>query len=391
VRPNREKGCAIEFAAYAFNSDRVKSDTVRKELTIPVLPLEYKEGAGFVQNVVSNVYLISVGVNTNEQPRWNLRFAANDARKIQSVLGDSLAAVRGGQKTATGEVVTVPLISDGPTRDATKSKIKAVFDLLAGRPIDSALKQQIPNADKLHKATPDDCIIFSISSHGFADESGVFYLVPWDAAAGDMDSMKSSCISSDELSLWLRDVDAGEVTLIIDACHSASAVEGSGFKAGPMGSRGLGQLAYDKGIRILAASQAADVALELERDKEGKSIEQGLLSYALIAEGIEKGRADFVSAGFPAGSPQFFKPDGQIELSEWLEYAVRRVPTLYQEVREGKRSLTFRGEPAKNEQSRSEIVGLIERNPSAQRPSLFNFIPGRQLLLAYTKSSGSGK
>ena len=53
--------------------------------------------------------------------------------------------------------------------------------------------------------------------------------------------------------------------MIVDACHSAASVDEAGFKPGPMGSRGLGQLAYDKGMRILAASQADDVALESGR------------------------------------------------------------------------------------------------------------------------------
>jgi hypothetical protein len=34
------------------------------------------------------------------------------------------------------------------------------------------------------------------------------------------------------------------------------------MKSGPMGCRGLGQLAYDKGMRILTASQADNMALE---------------------------------------------------------------------------------------------------------------------------------
>ena len=45
-------------------------------------------------------------------------------------------------------------------------------------------------------------------------------------------------ISSDELAEWLRDIDAGEIILIIDACQSAGIVGGSGFKPGPLGSRG---------------------------------------------------------------------------------------------------------------------------------------------------------
>ena len=73
---------------------------------------------------------------------------------------------------------------------------------------------------------------------------------------------EASCIGSSELTAWLRDVQAGEIALIVDACQSAAAVDRDGFKPGPLGSRGLGQLAYDKGMRVLAACQKAGVALE---------------------------------------------------------------------------------------------------------------------------------
>src|SRR6185295_8721372 len=125
------------------------------------------------------------------------------------------------------------------------------------------------------------------------------------------------CVSSEELSLWLRDVDAGEMVMIADACHSAATVDVEGFKPGPMGSRGLGQLAYDKGMRILTSTQADDVALESDL------IKQGLLTYALTHDGIEAKQADF-------------KPrDKSITLAEWLEYGVSRVPALYKEISRG--------------------------------------------------------
>lgn len=73
--------------------------------------------------------------------------------------------------------------------------------------------------------------------------------------------------------------------MIVDACHSAAAVEGTDFKPGPRGSRGLGQLSYDKGMRILTATQAANVALE----KGGL----GLLMRALLQDGLSSGWADY--------------------------------------------------------------------------------------------------
>jgi hypothetical protein len=81
-----------------------------------------------------------------------------------------------------------------------------------------------------------------------------------------------------------------------------------------MGSRGLGQLSYDKGMRILTSTQADDVALE------SALVEQGLLTYALTRDGLESARADF-------------KPkDARITVAEWLAYGVERVPALHAEV-----------------------------------------------------------
>ena len=129
-----------------------------------------------------------------------------------------------------------------------------------------------------------------MSSHGYTSKEGTFYMVPSDSGDTEGPTVKSELlqrwISSDELSGWLRDVDAGDLVMIVDTCHSASTVEEPGFKPGPMGSRGLGQLANDKGMRILAASQADDVALEVEK------LKQGLLTYALVQNGGGSRRKD---------------------------------------------------------------------------------------------------
>ena len=100
----------------------------------------------------------------------------------------------------------------------------------------------------------------------------------------------------------MQDITAAEMIMIIDACHSSAAVQGDGFKPGPMGIRGLGQLAYDKDMKILSATQANNIALELG------SLEQGLLSYALLQDGIIKSLA-------PADKKK------QVLASGWLSYA----------------------------------------------------------------------
>src|SRR5262249_45264546 len=135
---------------------------------------------------------------------------------------------------------------------------------------------------KIRPAQPDDLVLISFATHGEADDRGVFYLYPYDTGPAETsEGSLTNRISSEELSLWLRDVDAGELVMILDACHSGAA-PGADFKPGPMGSRGLGQLAYDKGMRILAATQADNVALGSGASRSG------LLTTALIREAIEK-------------------------------------------------------------------------------------------------------
>lgn len=322
----------VEFSAYAFNADRIKSNTARLTYYVPPQPIQINPLA---PKTGPRAYLISVGVNSNETERWNLLYAANDARVIQEVLGKRLRARQ--QEGWFSEVITVPLISDGKLKDATRRNFNAVLDTLAGRQVDRSILAPVPNAALLREATPDDLVIVTFSGHGYTDNRGIFYLIPYDTAAN------AKGISSDDLSQQLRDIDAGELVMIIDACHSAAAVESQDFKPAPMGSRGLGQLAYDKGMRILAATQAVDVALE------SRSIKQGLLTYALT-EGIQNGEADFKAK------------DGSILLKEWLEYSTEQVPRLYERIRNGQLKVY----------GRDVEVDSATKN-SKQQPSLFDF------------------
>jgi WD40 repeat protein len=338
----------VEFSAYAFNEDRVKSPTHRTRFERPrALPFE----------VTGRAYLIAVGVNSFENPAWDLRFAANDARLTQQVMSARLSASR----FLYEEVVAVSLVSDAATKEmqATKANFKAVLDLLSGKTVAPDVVRAIPNAGRLKKAQPEDFILISFASHGYADRDGTFYLFPSDTGPGRAidDQLKRRLISSDELSLWLRGVDAGELVMIVDACHAAAAIESNEFKPGPMGSRGLGQLAYDKGMRLLAATQAANVAIE------SGTLGHGLLTYALIREGIEQNAADF-------------KPrDQTINLKEWLEYGTERVPALYDDILSGKLLLT----------ARSLRLPAGARR-SLQQPSLFDFTTkSRDFFLASTR------
>ena len=77
-----------------------------------------------------------------------------------------------------------------------------------------------------------------------------------------------------------------------------------------MNSKGLAQLAYEKGMFILTAAQSYQAA------KEAELLGHGYLTYALVVEGLAQGAAD--------NQPR----DGHMFVREWLDYATRRVPQM---------------------------------------------------------------
>lgn len=152
------------------------------------------------------------------------------------------------------------------------------------------------------------------------------------------------------------------MTMIVDACQSAASVQAEGFKPGPMGSRGLGQLSFDKGMRILAASQSDEFALEDQR------LKHGLLTFSLINDGLEAINADH--------EPK----DSKVWLDEWLKYGVKRVPSLADEVKSGTVKVANRGPELGA--VRVDVPATSGKPAAAarpaQQPTLFDFAKRRQ-------------
>ena len=359
--PRAKAGQNVVFSAYAFNDDRVKSETVRSTYKAPALSSAV---AGVSGSAKGRAYVISMGVNQHDNSAWNLGYAANDARAVSSRVSADLR-----KSDQYAEVVPLVLISDGQTQQASKAALRAVLARLAGQPAspaDEAALQGVAGAEQLRKAQPDDLVLISFAGHGFADDGGQFYLMPQDTGAGSgkhiTDALKAHSIGSEELSLWLRDVDAGDMTMIVDACQSAASVQAEGFKPGPMGSRGLGQLSFDKGMRILAASQSDEFALEDQR------LRHGLLTFSLINDGLEAFNADH--------EPK----DSKVWLDEWLKYGVKRVPTLAEEVKSGTVKVANRGPErgAVRVDVPSALDKVVTKTRPAQQPALFDFAKNRR-------------
>ena len=94
---------------------------------------------------------------------------------------------------------------------------------------------------------------------------------------------------------------------MLDSCFSGKVLDADDRRPGPWNARGLAQLAYEKGMYILAAAQRTESALELNQ------LGHGLLTYVLITNGIEKFLAD--------RDPQ----NGILTVPEWLDYAAEAV------------------------------------------------------------------
>jgi hypothetical protein len=354
VRLPRRAGITnVQFSAYAFNDDRVKSETARRPFAIPTDLSPRRPRA----------YLVTVGVNAFEDDHWDLRYAVNDAQQLGIVLTTRLEQQRDAQRQPRYEdVVWVGLTAESQINkegqrqltkvQANKAQIEAVLKTLAGHPVNADALQGIAHAEQLRRANPEDLVLLAFSTHGEVDDRGRFYLLPHDIGTKATEPQRRArAISNDELSAWLQGLDVIDLVMIVDACHSAASVESEDFKPGPMGSRGLGQLAYDKGMRILAASQS------LQSANETRETQMGLLSYALVRDGLEKNEADY-------------KPkDQQIWLSEWLSYAAEQVPRLDKDSGRQKGKVLV----APNQ--------ISNKTTALQQPALFNFARQRDVLI----------
>ncbi|MEF9978050.1 MAG: caspase family protein [Thermomonas sp.] len=330
------------FSAYAFNEDRIKGETASFAWKRPAITPRPRRA-----------YVLAIGIDEYDTPRFRLRYAVADARLMASRLSaipgyDTTQLVLAGERDATGKRTRVD-----------RSTLARVLSLLAGNgdrnTTLAALRAQGIDAGMLQAATPDDVVIVSFSGHGWANARGDFFLIPGDgrwpdgAATPDL----SSVFATADLVAPFQAMQAADIALVIDACHSAASVADGRFKPGPMGDSGLGQLAYDKGIRILAATQADDVALEDAR------LGQGLLTYALAVDGLGTGAADLDG-------------DGRIRIDEWLAYAVRRMPALANDARvgrigassDGARAITFSDLPANAPARRVQQPALFDFNPT---------------------------
>jgi WD40 repeat protein/uncharacterized caspase-like protein len=286
------------FTAYGFNDADVKSRDAQLRIV----------GASSLKRK-GTAYILAVGVNKYANPGYDLRYAAQDALDFANELRKQETDLN-----TFSQVEVVPLIDD----QATKGNLLTALHALAGD-LPAASRGPVPAwLGSLGAAQPEDVVFVYFAGHG-TSAGARFYLIPHDLGYDGnreqlnqekLDSILEHSISDEELRQAFERIDAGRLVLIIDACNSGQALEAAEKRRGPMNSNGLAQLAYEKGMYILTASQSYQAALEAEQ------LGHGLLTYALVEEGLKTPAAEGESV------------NGELSVRDWLDFAARRVPEI---------------------------------------------------------------
>jgi WD40 repeat protein/uncharacterized caspase-like protein len=271
------------LTAYAFNRDNVKS----ADASVTVTGIDSLKQPG-------TLYVLAIAVNKYANPQFDLRYAVADATDFAGELQRQEAKIKNYERT---EIISIQ------DARATKANIMEALTGLAAR------------------VKPEDAVVVYYAGHGTAQQNQ-FYLIPHDLGytgarnridAAALQTILARSISDRELERAFEGVDAGQFLLVIDACNSGQALEAAEKRRGPMNSRGLAQLAYEKGMYVMTAAQSYQAAMEAAK------LGHGYLTYALVEEGLKTSAAD--------SQPT----DGQVFLKEWLDYATQRVPQMQEE------------------------------------------------------------
>jgi len=295
------------LSAYAFNRDNIKSMDATLNLT----------GASSLTRK-GTAYVLAIGINAYSNKDYNLKYAVADAEAFGAEVH------RQQQQIANYSHIEVVSLMDDKAKKAT---ILSALRRLAG--VEEGAVADEPELRNLKATEPEDAVFIYFAGHGTA-QGQRFYLIPHDLGytgertqldAAGLQTILEHSISDEELEREVEGIDADKLLMVIDACNSGQALEAEERRRGPMNSKGLAQLAYEKGMYILTAAQSYQAAQEVSQ------LGHGLLTYALVEEGLKQGTAD--------SDPK----DGQIVVREWFDYATTRVPNMQLEKLKAARDL----------------------------------------------------
>jgi len=330
------------ITAYSFNHDNIKS----ADATLVV------NGASSLKREAI-AYVLVVGIDDYVNPDYQLRYAVADARAFGAELK---------QRMPFATVEVVPLFN----KEATRENILLALRLLSkGAFFGFGLSNAPPSLRLIRKAEPEDAVIVYFAGHGTAHDKQ-FYLIPHDLGYEDSSKVTreaalrlvlSHSISDRELEDAFETLDAGHLLLVIDACNSGQALEAEEKRRGPMNSKGLAQLAYEKGMYVLTAAQSFQAAQEVSE------LGHGLLTFVLVEEGLKSLKGDR-------------NGDRELTEREWLDYAAMRVPGL--QIEKMKMRAVAVKNPSQSTHRGTQLVFQEKDDPSVdpenravQRPRLF--------------------
>lgn len=220
------------------------------------------------------LYVIAVGTSNYTGEKLDLQYADQDAtmmaRALQSV---GTALFTNGDSLEVHCLSTAPAdntgLEDTPIswQFATKSNIESVFTRVA------------------QKAKAEDVVAVYLSGHGLSygsAEQTQFYYLTQGIASDDLSDeavRRAYTLSSEELTLWLKNIPALKQVLIIDACNSGRIVENLTGGTKSLNSsqiRALDRMKDRTGMFVLSGSASDKVSYE------ASEYGQGLLTYALL-------------------------------------------------------------------------------------------------------------
>ncbi|MCH6256886.1 caspase family protein [Puniceicoccaceae bacterium K14] len=196
------------------------------------------------------LHLLVVGINTYQNPAYNLNYARIDAEAVQAALTQS-----------TSKVFTQTNTYSLYDTDAKRANILATLDIIKS------------------EATSRDVFIFYYAGHGvMSDEADPqFYLAPYEITQlyGKDRTLRQLGVSSDLLLKYSRDIAAQKQLFILDACQSAGALK-TIAQRGAVEERAIAQLARSSGTHWLTATGSEQFATEFAE------LGHGAFTYTLL-------------------------------------------------------------------------------------------------------------
>jgi WD40 repeat protein len=225
----------------------------------------------------ADCYLLSIGINRYENDNLTLTYAKGDAQTFAAEI------------TANGEA----LFSNIHTytlydRDATKGKILATLDEIAG------------------KMRKEDLFIFFFAGHGSTVGNDFYFITTEMTGLYQTDKLKEA-LHVAELQEKFSSLPALKQVVFVDACHSGGSVESLAMR-GAAEEKALAQLSRSSGIHVMASSERAQQSAEIA------SLSHGVFTYVLL-EAL-RGKAD----GAPA--------DSKVTVYELKSYVDDQVPEI---------------------------------------------------------------